>query len=148
MLQQYPENMSDDGPKCFMVQKNSVITNSDLIAQTKPNKSFWGRETPAPMVFSLYFTNSVITTDALDGEVVLGTVNIPTNTPILTADYHAEGLSEAFVLGDAKINLQQDSKGKRLGTLSVSSDWMKATIDVEKDIESDKCDVIKKRLTG
>ena len=136
--------MSGGGPKCFMVQKNNVITSSDLIAQTKPKKSFWGRETPA----SLYFTNSVITTDALDGEVVLGTVNIPMNSPILTADYHAEGLSEAFVLGDAEIDLQQDSKGKRVGSLSLCSAWMKATIVVEENIESHKCDIIRNRLNN
>jgi len=63
MLLQYPEYMSDGSPISFMVQKNSVITGSDLVAQTKPKKSFWGKETPAPLVFSLYITNSVLTTE-------------------------------------------------------------------------------------
>ena len=148
MLLRYPEYMSNSGPISFMVQKNSVITGSDLIAQTKPKKSFWGREIPAPLVFSLYFTNSVITTNALDGKVVLGTVNIPPNSPILTADYHTEGWSEAFVLGDAEIDLQQDSKGKRGGSLSVSSAWMKISVVVEENIDSHKCDMIRERLNN
>ena len=138
--------MSDGDPFSFMVQKNSVITDSDLIAQTKPKKSFWGKETPAPLVFSLYITNSEITTDALDGEVVLGTVHIPTGSPILTADYHIEGWSEAFVLCDAEINLQQEPEGKRFGSLSVSSAWLGMTAVVEENIEPQKCEIIRERL--
>ena len=138
--------MSDGDPFSFMVQKNSVITDSDLIAQTKPKKSFWGKETTVPLVFSLYITNSKITTDALDGEVVLGTVHIPAGSPVLTADYHIEGWSEAFVLCDAEINLQQEPKGKRLGSLSVSSSWLGRSVIVEDKIEPHKCDIMRKRL--
>jgi hypothetical protein len=140
--------MSEGGPISFMVQKNSVITDSYLIAQTKPQKSFWGKETPVPLVFSLYITNSVLTTDALDGEVVLGTVHIPAGSPILTADYRIEGWSEAFVLGDAEINLQQDPKGKRFGSLSVSSAWLGMTAVIEENIEPQKCDIIRERLNN
>ena len=139
--------MSNGGPPVsFMVQKNSVTPHSDLIAQTKPNKSFWGKITPAPLTFSLYSTNSVISTEALDGEVVLGIVNIPPNSPVLVVEYHAEGWSEAYLLGDAEINLQQEPKGKRLGTLLIFSPWMGKEITVEQHIESEKCDYIRARL--
>ena len=149
MLQQYPGIMSNgDPPVSFMVKKNIVTPYSDLIAQTKPQKSFWGKVTPAALTFSLYSTNSEITTNALDGEVVIGTVNIPPNSPILTVDHLVEGWSEAYVLGDAEINLDQKPKGKRLGTLSVSSAWMKMSMVVEENIESDKCDTIRKRLNN
>jgi hypothetical protein len=94
------------------------------------------------------FYPSVLTTDALDGKVVLGTVNIPPNSPILTADYHTEGWSEAFVLGDAEIDLQQEPKGKRLGTLLVSSPWMGQTFVVEENIGAHKCDIIRERLNN
>ena len=146
MLVLYPEYMSDGPPISYMVQKNSVVTGSDLVAQTKPKKGFWGKETLPALVFSLYKTKSVITTDALDGKVVLGAVNIAPNTSILTADYHTEGWSEAFVLGDAEINLQQNPKGKKEGVLVVSSAWMNMSVIVEENIEPNKCDMIRARL--
>ena len=135
--------MAIEDDQSFMVNPDFFL-EEDLLARTKPEKGWFGREKEPILTYCFYITSRERTCTVMDGKIVVETdYMVPSRVSGLTVTHNGEGWTEAFLVrGKAtRILMQQPSEGEGNGKLMVH--FLGHTHTIEDDIDPVKFDRLK-----
>ena len=90
--------MTMEGDETFSVNSD-FFEEADLLARTKPEKGWFGKEKIPMLTYSYYITSRERSCTVMDGDVVVQTdVKIPSRVSGVTVKHNEQGWTEAFVI--------------------------------------------------
>ena len=138
--------MITKGEETFMVNSD-FFEERDLLARTKPEKGWFGREKDPMLTYSYYITSRQRSCTVMDGEVVVQTdCRIPSRVSGVTVTHNEQGWTEAYIVkGEAtKVLMHQEEDGERKGKLMLR--FLGRDHMIEEDIDTDKFDKLKSKV--
>ena len=138
--------MAIEGDETFMVNSD-FFEERDLLARTKPEKGWFGREKDPMLTYSYYITSRQRSCTVMDGEVVVQTdCRIPSRVSGVTVTHNGEGWTEAYIVKGktTKVLMHQEESGERKGTLMLR--FLGRDHLIEEDIDADKFDKLKTKV--
>ena len=138
--------MTMEGDETFSVNSD-FFESADLLAKTKPEKGWFGKEKMPILTYSYYITSRERLCTVMDGDVVVQTdVKIPSRVSGVTVKHNEQGWTEAFVIkGKAtKVLMHQEEGGERKGKLMLH--FLGRDHMIEEDIDAEKFDRLRSKV--
>ena len=130
--------MTMEGDETFSVNSD-FFEEADLLARTKPEKGWFGKEKIPMLTYSYYITSRERLCTVMDGDVVVQTdVKIPSRVSGVTVKHNEQGWTEAFVIkGKATKVLMHQKVGKQR---KINASFSRSGSHDEEDIDAEKFD--------